>query len=148
VEPEALHPFIQSCGLYRNKAKAIVALARTLVAAHGGEVPTRRAALHALPGVGGKTAGVVSGHLPGGEPAFPVDTHVGRLARRMGLTAATDPAKVEMELQKLVPKERWGLGHQLLIFHGRRRCFARQPDCAGCEVRALCPRRGVKRQTR
>jgi endonuclease-3 len=87
---------------------------------------------------------VVSVHLPGGEAAFPVDTHVGRLARRMGLTTATDPRKIEVALQRLVPRERWGLGHQLLIFHGRRRCFARSPDCAGCEVKDLCPKRGVK----
>ena len=140
---EQLMPYIQSCGLYRNKAKSIVAMARELVRSHGGKVPAARAALNALPGVGAKTAGVVSVHLPGGEPAFPVDTHVGRLARRMGATTARDPAKVEAALQRLVPQERWGLGHQLLIFHGRRRCFARSPDCAGCEVAALCPKRGV-----
>jgi endonuclease-3 len=144
---EELHPFIQSCGLYRNKARSIVAMARELVKSHGGEVPAARAALNALPGVGPKTAGVVSVHLPGGEAAFPVDTHVGRLARRMGATTATDPVKVEAALQRLVPKERWGLGHQLLIFHGRRRCLARSPDCAGCEVAGLCPKRGVKKHT-
>jgi len=142
--PEDLYPFIQSCGLYRNKAKSIVAMARELVRAHGGEVPASRTALHELPGVGAKTAGVVSVHLPGGEPSFPVDTHVGRLARRMGFTAETDPGKVEKALQRLVPRERWGVGHQLLIFHGRRRCFARAPDCGGCEVAKLCPKRGVK----
>ena len=141
---EEVARYIQSCGLYRNKAKNIVAMARELVAAHGGEIPASRAALNALPGVGAKTAGVVSVHLPGGEAAFPVDTHVGRLARRMGLTTATDPRKIEVALQRLVPRERWGLGHQLLIFHGRRRCFARSPDCAGCEVKDLCPKRGVK----
>ncbi len=143
--PEELHPFIQSCGLYRNKARSIVAMARELVKSHGGEVPAARAALNALPGVGAKTAGVVSVHLPGGEAAFPVDTHVGRLARRMGVTTAKAPDKVEAALQRLVPRERWGLGHQLLIFHGRRRCFARSPDCAGCEVAKLCAKRGVKR---
>ena len=141
---EDLHPFIQSCGLYRNKAKSIVAMAKELMATYDGEIPATRAALNALPGVGTKTAGVVSVHLPGGEPSFPVDTHVGRLARRMGFTTATAPEKVEIALQKLVPRERWGIGHQLLIFHGRRRCFARKPDCAGCEVNALCPKRGVK----
>jgi endonuclease-3 len=117
---EEVARYIQSCGLYRNKAKNIVAMARELVAAHGGEVPASRAALSALPGVGAKTA------------------------RRMGLTTATDPRKIEVALQRLVPRERWGLGHQLLIFHGRRRCFARSPDCAGCEVKDLCPKRGVK----
>jgi len=142
---EELHPYLRSCGLYRNKAKSIVAMAKELVTGYGGEVPAARAALNALPGVGAKTAGVVSAHLPNGEAAFPVDTHVGRLARRMGLTAATEPEKVEVALQKLVARERWGLGHQLLIFHGRRRCFARKPDCERCEVSALCPKRGVKR---
>jgi endonuclease-3 len=141
---EDLHPFIQSCGLYRNKAKSIVAMARKLVEIYDGEIPATRAELNALPGVGAKTAGVVSVHLPGGEPSFPVDTHVGRLARRMGFTTATAPDKVEAALQKLVPRESWGIGHQLLIFHGRRRCLARKPDCAGCEVAALCPKRGVK----
>jgi endonuclease III len=141
---EDLQPFIQSCGLYRNKARSIVAMAKELVKSHGGNVPAGRAALNGLPGVGAKTAGVVSVHLPGGEPSFPVDTHVGRLARRMGMTTATDPARVETALQRLVPTERWGLGHQLLIFHGRRRCFARSPDCDGCEVKDLCPKRGVK----
>ena len=144
--PEELHPFIQSCGLYRNKARSIVGMARELVEHHGGQVPVGRAELNALPGVGAKTAGVVSVHLPGGEPSFPVDTHVGRLARRMGITTATDPVKVEAALQRLAPKERWGLGHQLLIFHGRRRCFARSPDCAACEVEKQCPKRGVLRK--
>jgi endonuclease-3 len=143
--PEEVAGYIKTCGLYRNKAKNIVAMARELLATHSGEVPASRAALNALPGVGAKTAGVVSAHLPDGEAAFPVDTHVGRLARRMGLTTATDPKKIELALQKLVPRERWGEGHQLLIFHGRRRCFARSPDCAGCEVKELCPKRGVKR---
>jgi len=145
VAPEALHPLIQSCGLYRNKARAIVAMAQALEADHGGQVPAGRAALNALPGVGAKTAGVVSGHLPGGEASFPVDTHVGRLARRLGLTRADSPDQVERALQRLVPPARWGAGHQLLIFHGRNRCFARSPDCVGCEVSALCPKRGVKR---
>jgi endonuclease-3 len=146
ASPEDLHPFIQSCGLYRTKAKSIVAMARELVKSYHGEVPAERAALNGLPGVGPKTAGVVSVHLPGGEASFPVDTHVGRLARRMGFTTATDPGRVEQALQRLVAKDRWGMGHQLLIFHGRRRCYARSPDCAGCEVENLCPRRGVKRQ--
>ncbi|HUB06200.1 MAG TPA: endonuclease III, partial [Myxococcales bacterium] len=91
ARPTELHPYIQSCGLYRTKAKAIVAACRVLLERHGGELPRARAALHALPGVGAKTAGVVTLHLPGGEPAFPVDTHVGRLARRLGLTRERNP---------------------------------------------------------
>ncbi len=142
VEPEALWPFIRTLGLFRNKAKAIVAAARALVAEHGGRVPRTRAALEALPGVGPKTAGVVLVHL-GAEPAFPVDTHVGRLARRMGMTRQVDPDRVEEDLRALVPVERWAQGHQLLVWHGRRCCAARAPACGRCAVAALCPRRGV-----
>lgn len=143
--PEALWPHIRTLGLFRNKAKAIVATARALVAEHGGKVPRTRAALEALPGVGRKTAGVVLVHL-GAEPAFPVDTHVGRLARRMGLTRQEDPDRVEEDLRALVPVERWALGHQLLVWHGRRCCAARAPACERCPVLTLCPRRGVARR--
>jgi endonuclease III len=137
-----VRPFIQSLGLYRAKAKNLVAAAQALVAQHGGEVPRGRAALALLPGVGNKTAGVVSMHI-GGDVAFPVDTHVKRLAFRLGLTSAEAPDKVEADLQALLPKERWVLGHQLLVWHGRRTCFARAPACERCPVAALCPRRGV-----
>jgi endonuclease III len=137
-----LRPFIQTCGLYRAKARNLVAAARALVAQHGGEVPVRRAVLAELAGVGNKTAGVVSMHI-GGDVAFPVDTHVKRLALRMGLTSAEAPDKVEADLQALLPPERWVLGHQLLVWHGRRTCFARAPACERCPVAALCPRRGV-----
>jgi endonuclease-3 len=109
---------------------------------HGGEVPTARAELAAMPGVGPKTAGVVTVHL-GGEPAFPVDTHVKRLARRLGFTRQEEPDRVEQDLQALVPQELWAKGHQLLIWHGRRTCFARSPACERCVVRELCPRIGV-----
>jgi len=137
-----VRPFIQSLGLYRAKAKNLVAAAQALVADHGAEVPTGRAALALLPGVGNKTAGVVSMHI-GGDAAFPVDTHVKRLAFRMGLTSAEAPDRVEADLQALLPPERWVLGHQLLVWHGRRTCFARAPACQRCPVAALCPRRGV-----
>lgn len=143
--PEDLWPHIRTLGLFRNKAKAIVATARALVAEHGGKVPRTRAALEALPGVGKKTAGVVLVHL-GAEPAFPVDTHVGRLARRMGFTRQEDPDRVEEDLRALVPVERWALGHQLLVWHGRRCCAARAPACERCPVLDLCPRRGVARR--
>ncbi|HET9553406.1 MAG TPA: endonuclease III [Anaeromyxobacteraceae bacterium] len=142
AEPEALWPHIRSLGLYRNKAKAIVAAMRAIAAEHGGRVPRTRAALEALPGVGQKTAGVVLVHL-GAEAAFPVDTHVGRLARRLGFTRAEDPADVEEDLRALVPEPRWALGHQLLVWHGRRCCAARAPACSRCPVAALCPKRGV-----
>lgn len=141
--PEGLEPWIKSCGLYRSKAKNLVAAARTLVAEHGGEVPVSREALAELPGVGLKTAGVVSSHL-GGAPSLPVDTHIKRLAVRMGLSRATDPDKVEAELSPLWKPERWMKAHQLLIWHGRRTCFARPPACERCAVAPLCPRIGVR----
>jgi endonuclease-3 len=143
VKPEELEPYIQTCGLYRNKAKNIVAAAKALVAEHGGEVPRSREALEQLPGVGRKTAGVVCIHL-GGDAAFPVDTHVKRLAGRLGFTRETDPDKVERDLQALLPPERWMNGHQLLVWHGRRTCFARSPACERCVVAELCPKRGVR----
>jgi endonuclease III len=145
LKPSALYPFVHSCGLYRNKAKAIVGAARAIVDRYGGVVPTKRAELRALPGIGAKSAGVITLHLEGGEPAFPVDTHVARLARRMGLTKQKLPDKIERDLQKLLPSTRWGIGHQLLVRHGRRICKARSPGCEGCPVRELCPRIGVRR---
>jgi endonuclease-3 len=138
-----LEPFIQSCGLYRAKAKNIIAAARALVDEHGGEVPRSRAALEELPGVGRKTAGVVCIHL-GGDDAFPVDTHVKRLAYRLGFSRHEDPDKVELDLQPLLPPERWAKGHQLLVWHGRRTCFARAPACERCPVADLCPKKGVR----
>jgi endonuclease-3 len=146
MTPTQLEGYIKTCGLFRSKARNLIALG-TALAARGGTVPRTRAELAELPGVGPKTAGVVSVHL-GTEPAFPVDTHVGRLARRMGLSRQSDPNRVEQDLQALLPKERWGSGHQLLVWHGRRVCFARSPNCAGCPVATLCPRRGVTRAKR
>jgi endonuclease III len=140
--PEELWPFIRSLGLYRNKAKAIVAAMRVIAAEHGGRVPRTREALEALPGVGRKTAGVVLVHL-GAAHAFPVDTHVGRVSRRLGLTREADPSKVERELMALLPKERWAKGHQLFVWHGRRTCKALAPECSRCPVDPLCPKRGV-----
>jgi endonuclease-3 len=142
AEPEALWPQVRSLGLYRNKARALVAAARALQAGHAGRVPRTRAALEALPGVGQKTAGVVLVHL-GAEAAFPVDTHVGRLSRRLGFTRQEDPDRVEADLRALVPEARWALGHQLLVWHGRRCCAARAPACSRCPVEPLCPKRGV-----
>jgi endonuclease III len=143
ASPGEVEPFIQSCGLYRAKAKNLVAAARALVAEHAGQVPTARAALEQLPGVGNKTAGVVCMHL-GGDEAFPVDTHVKRLSLRLGFTRHTDPDKVEADLQALLPSPRWMKGHQLLVWHGRRTCFARAPACGQCVVAGLCPQKGVK----
>ena len=143
AEPEDLWPHVRTLGLFRNKAKAIVAAARAIVAEHAGAVPRTRDALEALPGVGRKTAGVVLVHLGAGQ-AFPVDTHVGRLARRLGFSRATDPDAVEDDLCRLLPPERWGKGHQLLVWHGRRVCHARGPECQRCVVAEDCPKVGVK----
>ncbi|HEX9242545.1 MAG TPA: endonuclease III [Anaeromyxobacter sp.] len=145
--PEDLWPFIRSLGLYRNKAKAIVAAMRVIAQAHAGKVPRAREALEALPGVGRKTAGVVLVHLGAGH-AFPVDTHVGRVARRLDLSRENDPDKVERDLCALLPEERWAKGHQLLVWHGRRTCKALAPACSRCPVDALCPKRGVPRSIR
>lgn len=143
ARPEDLHPFISRCGLYRNKARNIVAAMRVIEERHGGKLPRSREELEELPGVGRKTAGVVAMHAFGGL-AFPVDTHVGRLARRLGFTRAEDPDDVELDMQRLVAEERWAKGHQLLIWHGRRTCFARRPACDRCVVADLCPKRGVR----
>jgi endonuclease III len=137
-----LEEMIHSCGFFRAKAKALKGMAGAVAEQHGGQVPTARAELAALPGVGPKTAGVVTVHLEG-EPAFPVDTHVKRLARRLGFTRQEEPSRIEEDLQALVPQELWAKGHQLLIWHGRRTCFARSPACERCVVRELCPRIGV-----
>ena len=112
---------------------------------HGGEVPGSREALSALPGVGNKTAGVVSIHL-GTDVAFPVDTHILRLSKRLGFTNKTDPDDVEADLRKLVPQPLWFKGHQLIIWHGRRCCDALKPACHRCVVSDLCPKKGVKQK--
>ncbi|AKU91792.1 endonuclease III [Vulgatibacter incomptus] len=146
AQPEDLHPHISRCGLYRNKAKNIVAAMQRIEADFGGELPRTREALEELPGVGRKTAGVVAVYAFGGQ-AFPVDTHVGRLARRLGFTKQSDPDKVEEEMQRTLPPELWGKGHQLLVWHGRRCCDARKPACSRCVVADLCPKRGVDAET-
>jgi endonuclease-3 len=143
--PARLERYLKTVGLFRNKAKALVKLGQMLLERHGGEVPTSRAALAELPGVGNKTAGVVTMHL-GGEKAFPVDTHILRLSKRLGLTNRTDPDDVEAALRRLLPEDRWFKAHQLLIWHGRRVCDARTPECHRCVVSDLCPRRGVPKK--
>ncbi len=147
ASPQELESLIKTCGLYRSKAKNIIAAAQALVRDYAGRVPVSRAELEALPGVGRKTAGVVTIHL-GGDAAFPVDTHIRRLAHRLGFSRQSDPDKVERDLRDLVPSELWAKGHQLLIWHGRRTCFARAPACDRCVVEKLCPRIGVPRLRR
>ena len=138
VSQEELEEAVRSTGFFRNKAKNIRALAAALVEC-GGEVPADMDALTALPGVGRKTANVVLGNAFGLNEGVVVDTHVTRLAARLGLTKATAPEKIEEDLMRLVPREQWTNFSHWLIWHGRRRCTARNPDCAGCEVQSLCP---------
>ena len=142
VGQEELEEAIRPTGFFRNKAKNIRALAAALVERHGGEVPASMEALTALPGVGRKTANVVLGNAFGLNEGIVVDTHVARLSQRLGLTKETDPVKIESALMELVPREDWTNFSHWLIWHGRRRCTARKPDCAGCEVQALCPSAG------
>ncbi|HTD67709.1 MAG TPA: endonuclease III [Candidatus Limnocylindria bacterium] len=137
---------IKRIGLFRSKAKNIQACCRALVEQHGGEVPRTMEELTALGGVGRKTANVVLGNAFNINVGVVVDTHVARLSHRLGLTRETTPEKIEMDLQKLVPREQWCLFSHLIIWHGRRRCLARLPDCPRCEVRNLCPKLGVKRE--
>jgi endonuclease-3 len=136
---------IKTTGFFRNKARNIKACCASIVAKHGGEVPRTMEELTQLDGVGRKTANVVLGNAFGLNAGVVVDTHVARLATRLGLTKQTDPEKIEQDLRVLVPREQWTLFSHWLIWHGRRRCFARGPDCAGCEIRKLCPRIGVRK---
>ena len=135
---------IKTTGFFRNKAKNIRACCRKLVELHGGKVPRTMEELHALDGVGRKTANVVLGNAFGLNVGVVVDTHVTRLSNRLGLTKQTDAVKIEQELMKLVPQSEWTLFSHWLIWHGRRRCDARKPDCAACEIAKLCPQIGVK----
>jgi endonuclease III len=137
-----LESMIRRIGLFRTKAKNLRAAMRKIVSDHGGKLPRTREELYELPGVGWKTAGVVVNHAFG-TPALPVDTHVGRVSRRLGLTRAEDPDDVESDLSGLLAPERWGRAHQLLIWHGRRTCIARRPHCTRCVVNPLCPKVSV-----
>ena len=138
LTPEALEPMIRECGLYHNKAKNIVAASRALVEQYGGQVPNTREALMKLPGVGQKTAGVVL-LAAFGDDQIPVDTHVFRVSRRIGLADANTPEKVERQLRALLDKDIWSLGHHLIIWHGRRCCHARKPECERCPLNdGLC----------
>ena len=143
ISQKELEKIIHSTGFYRAKARSLRSCAASLVADHQGKVPKTMEALHKLAGVGRKTANVVLGNAFGLAEGVVVDTHVGRLSRRMGLTRHLDPVKVESALVRLIPKENWTLVSHLLIAHGRKRCNARKPDCAQCEVKKLCPQRGV-----
>ncbi len=134
---------IKTTGFFRNKAKSLKTCCQALLERHGGQVPRTMEELTQLGGVGRKTANVVLGNAYGINCGVVVDTHVARLAQRLGLTREKAPEKIEQELMKLVPQEQWTMLSHWLIWHGRRRCYARNPDCPNCEVRGLCPRIGV-----
>lgn len=136
---EEVEELVRSTGFFRNKARAIRGVGRALDEAHGGEVPADMDALTALPGVARKTANVVLGTAFGKAEGVVVDTHVKRVSGRLGLTAHTDPTKIERDLMALVPRERWiDLGHQLIL-HGRALCKARKPRCDRCPPAPHCP---------
>jgi endonuclease III len=139
IPPDELEKLIQSAGFFRAKAKSIRSCCTDLVAKHGGQVPRTMEELTALAGVGRKTANVVLGNAFGLNEGVVVDTHVQRLSLRLRLTKEGAPEKIEADLIKLVPREKWTIFSHWLIWHGRRRCYARKPDCPGCEVQQLCP---------
>lgn len=145
ADPAELENDIKRIGLFRNKARNIKACCAQLVEKHGGKVPNTMGALVALPGVGRKTANVVLGNAFDIHEGVVVDTHVARLSRRLGLTKETTPEKIEAELMDLVRREDWTMFSHWIIWHGRRRCFARGPQCGECEVRALCPSRDLEK---
>lgn len=137
-----LEQAVKSTGFFRNKAKNIQACCRKLVELHGGQLPRTMAELTHLDGVGRKTANVVLGNAFDTNVGVVVDTHVTRLANRLGLTRHTNAEKIEQDLMQLVPQDQWTMFSHWLIWHGRRRCFARKPDCDGCEIARVCPSAG------
>src|SRR6478672_10801360 len=137
AKPEELEEIIKSTGFFRNKTKSLLGMSAAVAERHGGSVPSTMEELVKLPGVGRKTANVVLGNAFGINEGVVVDTHVQRLSKRLGLTKNTDPVKIEADLAKTVLRKDWTLWSHWLIFHGRRRCYARNPDCAGCELQHL-----------
>lgn len=139
VEPAALEPVIFKSGFYRNKAKALVGMARALVERHGGCVPESMAELVELPGVARKTANVVLTNALDQAEGIVVDTHVMRLSQRLGLTKSEDPIDIERDLMRLLPRDRWAKFANRLIWHGRRVCMAKNPDHDHCVLAPVCP---------
>ena len=142
VSQPVLEAEIKTTGFYRNKARSLRAMARDLVEKHAAQVPRSMVELTALAGVGRKTANVVLGNGYHINEGIVVDTHVSRLTRRLKLTSQSDPEKIEAALMKIVPQAQWTDFSNWLIWHGRRRCYARNPDCPNCELGALCPSKG------
>jgi endonuclease-3 len=143
ASPEAVEEIVRSTGFFRAKTKSLIGMATALVAQYGGEVPRSIAELVPLPGVGRKTANVILGNAFGINEGIVVDTHVQRLARRLGLTREPDPVGIEQALMPLFPQDSWALLSHLLIWHGRRTCFARKPACERCVVADVCPSAGT-----
>lgn len=139
AEPAKMQNAIRSTGFFNNKTKSLIGLGKALVERHGGEVPDSMDALVRLPGVGRKTANVVLGNAFHKDEGVVVDTHVGRVSSRLRLTRETDPVKIERDLMLLFPREEWTLLAHLLIFHGRRVCHARVPNCEACVLNDICP---------
>jgi len=139
AEPREIEAVISRIGMFRQKAKNLVGLARALVEKHGGEVPRTMDELVQLPGVGRKTANVVLGVMWNTPDGVVVDTHVQRISQRLGWTKNTEPVKIEQDLCKLLPRDEWDHASHVLIFHGRRCCYAIKPDCEGCSVNDACP---------
>jgi len=147
--PQAeLESAIRTTGFFRNKAKSLKSCCSAIIEKHGGKVPATMEELTSLGGVGRKTANVVLGNAFGTNIGVVVDTHVARLSARLGLSRQTDPEKIEQDLMKLAPQKDWTLLSHWLIWHGRRRCAARNPDCSNCELLKLCPQIGVARAQR
>ncbi len=134
---------IVKTGFFRQKTKSLIGAAQKIVDDYGGEVPSEMEALVKIPGVGRKTANVILGHIHG-KPGFVVDTHVRRLTYRLGFTKRTDPAKIEIDMQKILPADDWTPFSMRLILHGRRVCIARKPACEVCTVATVCPKIGVR----
>jgi endonuclease-3 len=139
VPLQELQDDIKRIGLFRNKGKSIQNCCRSLIENHGGDVPADMKSLVALAGVGRKTANVVLGNAFNINEGVVVDTHVARLSKRIGLATDKPAEKIEAALQKLVPRDDWTMFSHWLIWHGRRRCSARKPECGACEIAALCP---------
>lgn len=139
ADPVDIEPYVATLGFFRQKSKSLVGLAKALVAEHGGEVPRSMDALVKLPGVGRKTANVVLGVIWNDPDGVVVDTHVQRLSQRLKWTKKTDPVDIEKDLCKLLPRDKWDMTSHLLIFHGRRICFAKKPQCETCGINTLCP---------
>jgi endonuclease III len=147
ADPRHVEELIVKTGFFRQKTRSLMGAAKKIVEDYGGEVPSEMEALVKIPGVGRKTANVILGHVFG-KPGFVVDTHVRRLTYRLGFTKNTDPAKIEIDMQKALPAKEWTSFSMRLILHGRQICIARKPQCEICAIASDCPRIGVGKPSR